>query len=391
MPLSLRWPLETVRMVKNLIICVSALVVITWSSQSQSNQEISVTEVLQPSIRHGDILAILNLKKQQNKSLQRIAKCMNDSFGIVMNPFARTRRNRTEIRLEWIGNRSIKAGIKIKYLGKAFPNIYIHQLFGDFNHLPGWEYVNGIYLKLIDQNDGYNIILNQIGTYPTICNYPFTSESLVFPIYMTFNQVIRRMDWNNTADIMEFLSNEFNFIRPDLLEMITGKLILSKRVHKIRKKVWPRLLSMHKVRRGLNMTKVESLVCSKELLKIQKCLNDLKTQKEYKAFFIAMKVVVASVCMEKIKEITGGFDWTQSFLKLQGEVRAADLMSVYPHIHLNGDVHVLCLTDAHWDFSLIRSKLLMVFNKVPRYQGLAKALSELIVKVVVHPNIGPSC
>ena len=83
---------------------------------------------------------------------------------------------------------------------------------------------------------------------PTVYNQPFGSDSQLFPIFTVYTRITRKMDWNNTVDIMAFLNHEFNFIRPDLLKLITGRLILYKRVHKIRKKVWPILLSVHQDR-----------------------------------------------------------------------------------------------------------------------------------------------
>lgn len=65
---------------------------------------VSIAEVLSTRIFcHGDVLHISNLKPQQNKSLQHIVKCMNNSLGIMMNPSMRTRRNRKEARLQFNG------------------------------------------------------------------------------------------------------------------------------------------------------------------------------------------------------------------------------------------------------------------------------------------------
>ena len=116
---------------------------------------LSVSEVVKQSIKHGDILLIYDLKTQQNESLQHIAKCMNDSFGIVMNPPVRMRKNRKEVRLEWIGDRSIKAGIKLKYVNKAFPNIYIHRLICA-QTLEHWTYITGINPTLLNKNKDQN-------------------------------------------------------------------------------------------------------------------------------------------------------------------------------------------------------------------------------------------
>ena len=369
-----------------LITCLSALVAAPWSRQSALNLQISVDEAMKASIKHGDILAILNLKKQQNETLRHIAQCLNNSFGVVMNPSSRIRRNRPEIRLEWIGNRSIKAGIKLKYLGKAFPNIYIHRLFGDFDKVQDWVYISGIYSSIVNQNEGHNIIINQIDALPTVCNHPFGADSQLFPVFTVFNRITRQMDWNNTVDIIDFLTHEFKFIRPDLLKLITGRLILYKRVHKLRKKVWPMLLSVHKDRHELNRTDVESFIFNKDMTKLEKSLNDPKTQKEYKSFFIAMKAAIASVAVDEMKEKLGSLDLQLSFLELDAEVRAFDLMKVYPRIHLDGDVHVLCNNDAHWDYSLLRKRLLVVFPIVPRYREYAAALSASIAKSVFHPD-----
>ena len=358
---------------------------ILFICQSIPALEISVREAMKSSIRHGDILAIYNLKTQQNGLLQNIAECMNESFGFVMNPSSRTRRNRVEVRLQWVGNKSIRAGIKIKYLGKAFPSIYIHRLFVGFDFKQDWEYIDVIYQRIINQNDGCNIILNQIETLPTIHNYPSTSDTLIFPIYAIFSR-ISQIHWSNATEIIKFLNNEFNFMRPNMFEKVTGRMILSKKVHKVRKKVWPLLVSLYKQRHeAMIYNRSLSFSGNRILLSIQAMLTGPKTHKDYKAFFMTMGQVIASVAVDKLQEIMRISNPTESFL--EAEVRAEDSMNAFRTIsmdNLNGDVHVFCSSDAHWDYRLIQAKLFSVLHRAPRYHPLARALSDLIVKVVPH-------
>ena len=104
-------------------------------------------------------------------------------------------------------------------------------------------------------------------------------------------------------------------------------------------------------------------------------------KREYKAFFMAIKVAIASVVIDEMKERLSPFGLKVSVFKLEAEVRAIDLVIVYWQtlLHLDGDVHVLCMKGAHWDHLLIRRKLLVV-SEHPPYQKHAVALS------VRHPD-----
>lgn len=292
---------------------------------------------------------------------------------------------------------TIKAGIKFKYLNKAFPNIYIHRFpLYKLNNLPAFIQI----IEALKNKHGQNMILNQIETMPNIYNHHvyIKKDDLAFPIYCVFNS-IRDSDAygiysNNTIDVISFLNHEFNFIPPSLLQEATGKLILCKKVHKVRKKVWQTLVSLHKERHGMIQIFNESLAPNKNLDKIEKCLNDPKTQKEYQAFFITMKEIMIPICCDALHKIMR--DAAEKRLLIESEVRIADLMNVYRYLLFNnwmgGDLHVLCTLDAEWDITLLQnvlSNLLdrsgIIFDNFDwRRTNQCDACAEAIIKTVVH-------
>lgn len=80
------------------------------------------------NLKYKDILVFNTLKHQQNESLQIIASCFNNSYGIAMKPPFRIKNNHTvEVRVESIGNDTIQAGIKKKYVKMKIPNIYLYN------------------------------------------------------------------------------------------------------------------------------------------------------------------------------------------------------------------------------------------------------------------------
>ena len=216
--------------------------------------KISVAEAIKQSFKHGDIVEISNLKAQQNESLQHITECMNDSMGIVMFPSTRTRRNRKEVRLEWIGDRSIRASIKLKYLYRSFPSIYIHYLFDNFDYIQDWAYITDIFRKVIQQNGGNNVILNQLDKLHSFHSYRISSNDLIFPIYTVFYRICR-VDWNNATEIMQFLIRDFIHLSPSIFQKVIDNLFSckeTKRVRSVKKKLLPTLIAMYKEQNELN-------------------------------------------------------------------------------------------------------------------------------------------
>ena len=363
------------------VICLFALVSTTFGTDSPLNLEISVAEAVKPFIRYGDILFISNLKRQQNESLQHIVNCMDNSFGIVMNPMSRTRRKRQEMRLEWIVDRRIKAGIKLKYLNKAFPSIYIHF----FAYERDWWYIDDIMRALIIQNNGHNIILNQIDA---LNNYNVNSDDLAFPICTVFFRVYRG-DWSDTAEVIDFLKNEFNALSPCMFAEVSGKLISCKKIHKIRKKVLPLLSLLYKERKSMIYN--ESVPYDQAMQSIQSMLTDPKTQKEYGAFFIAMKKVIETVAMDKMRTILHISKQREALLITK--IRASDLMKAYRNMtmsDLNGDVHVLCRVSGYWDFASVHETLVMILDKAEFGHKMANVIAKAIVKTVPHPEVSNS-
>ena len=361
---------------QRLVVCSLAFLSVSWGTHSMSSLVISVAEAIRPSIRYGDILEISNLKTQQNKSLQHIAECMNNSVGIVMNPPTRTRRNRKEVRLEWIGDKSIKAGIKLKYLQKAVPSIYIHF----FEQEHDWSYIDEIMGALMNQNRGNNVILNQI---TALNNYNIGSDDLACPSCIVLFSV-NGGDWNNTTEIISFLKHEFNQLSSVMFAEVSGKLISCKKIHKIRKKVMPLLTLSY--REWTSITRNQSMPFNKAMQSIQAMLNDSNTKKDYQAFFSEMKKVIQSVVMDRLRVFLRISDAKQT-VKLP-KIRASDLMKAYRKITMedsNGDVHVLCRNNGYWDFPPIHEKLLSILNRASFDNSVASEIAQSIIKMVHHP------
>ena len=127
---------------------------------------------------------------------------MNNSFGIVMGPSVRMRRNRKEVRLQWIGDKSIRAGIKLKYLQTAVPNIYIHRLKCD-DDSPNSAYITGLFRWLTKQNNGQNIIINQLDAIHTFYNFDIDTDYLAFPIYTAFRRTIHLCELGETEQKLD--------------------------------------------------------------------------------------------------------------------------------------------------------------------------------------------
>ena len=358
--------------------------------------QVSVTEAVKPTIRCGDILLISNLKAQQNESLQHIAECMNNSLGIVMDPSTRTRRHRTEVRLQWIGDKSIGAGIKLKYLKKGFPSIYIHRLFGNCKYeQTHWSYITGLFRWLTKQNNEKNIVITQLDALPTFHNYRINIEDLAFPIYTAFNMICR-VDWNNTAEIMGFLNYEFNFVSSSMFREVTDKLFsckIVKKVSSIRKKLMPALIAIYKEQHELDEIERDAIIyndtyafveknVSSAKCKMAKLLNDPKTKRDYRTFFIKMEEVFESIAMDKMRKIMRIDNAKRAVL--ESEVRVEDLMNAYSYMDgSGGDLHVLSQINVFWDFPLIWSKLSWILNDIAFEHK--EEIIDAIVKEVIHP------
>ena len=314
-----------------------------------------------------------------------IAKCMNNSWGIAMNPAIRTRRNRDEVRLEWIGDNSIRAGIKLKYLQK-FPNIYIHRL----ECAPRWTELAILFRLLTKQNGQKNVILSQFQAF----NYRINSEDLAFPVYTVFVR-LRRMDWNNRTQIMEFLRCELTYLPPNTFEKITDKLFSCKQFRSARKKILPTLIAMHKEQNERYADEQKAIYnqsyfrvlaqkknASKTIRKMEKLLNDPKTRREYQAFFETMEKVFVAICIHQIREIMQITRPHQPVLET--EVRVEDLITAYSNTNGTGDLHVLCTRDVDWDYPLIRNKLLMFLHIHETNFEYKNAIAQAVVKEVIH-------
>ena len=171
-------------------------------------------------------------------------------------------------------------------------------------------------------------------------------------------------------------------------------MVLCKKVHKTRKKVWPLLSLLHKQRRTENKTKDYN----KAMHAIQKMLTDSKTHRDYQAFFMEMEKVILSEVMDKIKSILHIRDaklTAKNEVMLFPKIRASDLMKAYRNIMMddqNGDVHVLCTDNSYynWDYSSIRQTLSTIWDRTtsPTHElSMAGPIAEAIIKIVSHPGM----
>ena len=121
-------------------------------------------------------------------------------------------------------------------------------------------------------------------------------------------------------------------------------------------------------------------------------LNDPKTTKDYKAFFVAMKQIISSIAFDKVTTIVGIKVSKLPFWETEFEAstRFSDLMNAFQRVSLDdmhGDVHVLCTNDTYWDYPLIRNKLLRILKKDSfQNREVATSISQAVVKIVTHPS-----
>ena len=203
---------------------------------------VSFIDAVKSSPKYGDILTISNLKKQLNQRLKIIAKFMNNSYGIVMQKVKRKRRNRTEIRLQWIINQEIKAGIKLKYLTKAFPNIYFHRMPDECSN--DWLYVSNV-CRLLLENDK-NIIVNQLSNVSMMSHPNIMRESLIVPSMAKY-EMMYDLNCNDVSQIISFLCQMPYFLSPSAFQEVINKLYASKvvRIKSVRTKLLPLLRSLY--------------------------------------------------------------------------------------------------------------------------------------------------
>ena len=74
-------------------------------------------------VHRGAIVHCENLKSQKNPLLQSLVDKFNNSFALILDP--PFKRDRVRVRLQWMGNASVRVGIKAKYLSPT-PKIIFH-------------------------------------------------------------------------------------------------------------------------------------------------------------------------------------------------------------------------------------------------------------------------
>ena len=352
---------------------------------------IELEVVFERSPKHGDILDVSNLKQQQDLRLQTIARCMNNSYGVVMKKTRKRRRNRTEIRLKWIMNQEIKASIKLKYLTKQFPNIYIHHI-----GMNDWYYVSNLTRSLLENKR--NLIINQISDMSLASNPNIMHASLVHPLLHKI-VTIHSMKWDNIDEIKSLLSRLPYHFSPKLFDQIMSRLYVSKtaKMKSIRTKLLPKLKHLYTELYeiyfeafNLYEQKLHPLLYLKNytLQMVEVALGpflDLQ-QKEYAQFYIMLRDVITNVCNHEIGQKIP-MKLASKALKNPWRMHLVDVINVYWKALMDKqDIHILCTGAFQWHYGDIARRLaaLMIsMNVDPCYR---QKLSEAIIKVVLHDD-----
>ena len=354
--------------------------------------QIEISDALKISPKYGDVMRISDLKRQQNLRLQTIAKCMNNSYGIVMKKAKRRKRNRTEVRLQWIINQEIKASIKLKYLTRQFPNIYIHQI-----DVIDWTYISNL-SRTILKTEG-NIVINQMADMSLVSNPNIMYESLIHPLLNKLVAVYS-MNWTNTTEIVPFLSRLPYHLPPRLFNVIMSKLYSSKiaKIKSIRTKLLPKLKALHDELFEIYFVafnKYEQVAHPLLYLKncsIQMVWNRMKPfldlkHKDNRSFFQLFKSVIISVCSDEInRRHRIPKPQAKSLMANPWSMHVRDAINIYWLALLSQqNLHILSPRKLQWYFGDVTrhlSELLIAKQNVP--MGIKDILAEAIIKVVLH-------
>eukprot|EP01083_Nonionella_stella_P015948 44613_1 len=164
--------------------------------------------------RHGDIVQINNLNKQQNTTLQQIVRFMNNSYGIVMEYRIKVIRNTSCITLQWIMSNKTCAAIKPKYLTKSIPNIYIYQ-----NTTTAAELSQQL---ISDEFKNVVILINEL---PQILNYNARNVQIgPIAVYSCALRCLYRMNDINLPTLLNTLALVYYHAKQSANDIITPHL-----------------------------------------------------------------------------------------------------------------------------------------------------------------------
>ena len=155
------------RMVSISIIVILSLIHVSYGTIDLNN------------ITAGLIVKCQNLPvgKQKNGTIRNRAMKLNNSYGIVMDQTTQlNKNNETEVRLKWIGDETVKLGIKSKYLSIPYKYVIHQYVQNDPNTI---TMVKVLHNQLISDPTNYVIVWPQPITDP---NLLFQIAFLVYPV-----------------------------------------------------------------------------------------------------------------------------------------------------------------------------------------------------------------
>ena len=361
----------------------------------------SFMDAIKLSPKYGDIMRVQNLKRQQNHRLNIIAKCMNNSYGIVMNNAQRKIKNRVEVRLAWIQNKDVRIGIKLKYL-RLIPNIYIHRISDEYQE--DWVYVSHLCRCILESNG--RLLINQLMDISLMSHPNIASDSLIFPLILSYD-FAHMMETNDTSQILAFLSQIPYHLSQTLFKEVIDKLYSSKitKIKSIRTKLLPKLKALYaelyKIHFNAfnNVSGIDQTIYPFYLLKKQSenatmrflhcAIKIVKTHHEYEYFFEMLQKAICRVlhiALRRIMTQQESMKAINAFLKGEKHVvYVYDVLNTYQKSLLSSsrrDLHILCSQSTDWNYEHLVFELSEILSQHP----CPSLIADLIIKTVSHDS-----
>ena len=368
-------------------------------SRTREPSSISFLDAIKLSPKHGDIMRVEDLKRQQNHRLKIIAKCMNNSYGIVMNKVKRKRRNRVEVRLEWIQNKDVKAGIKLKYL-KLIPNIYIHRISDEYKD--DWLYISHLCGSILQSNG--RLLINQLMDISMMSHANIVCDSLIFPLILSYD-FTHVLETNRTSQIVSFLSQIPYHLTPAMFQQVMDKLYSSKitKIKSIRTKLLPKLKALYADLYKMHFNAFNNISGADQstypffLLKDQSesetmrfihcAIKNVKTPQEFQTFLEMLKKTICRVLHIALRHIMTqreSMKAVDAFLKGEKHVvYVYDVVNTYAKSLMSAsrkDLHIICSETVDWNYEHLVKEISGILPPHPCPIMIADA----IIKIVSH-------
>ena len=375
------------------------------STASNTNNEttaielssISFNDSIRSSPKYGDIMRIENLKRQQNHRLQIIAKCMNNSYGVVMNKVKRKRRNRVEIRLEWVRSRDVKAAIKLKYL-RTIPNIYIHHVSDDYKD--DWPYVSALCRLILSNNR--RVLINQLMDISLVSHPNIMTDSLIFPLILSYDYT-HILETNKTSQIVAFLGQIPYHLSPALFQQVMDKLYSSKiaKLKSIRTKLLPKLKGLYAELYKMHynafndIPRINQTIYPFFLLNNQSesatlrfvyfAIKQVKATHEFEYFLDMLKKTICRVlhiALRRIMTKQESMSAVDAFLRGQKHVvHVHDVVNTYQKSLESAnrkDLHIICSESVDWNYEHLVNEIDRILSPQPCLPMMARTIIRLV-------------